>query len=60
MIKIKQFTPNMFSPNAQKTMQKFIEENHIKDEDIISMVPTSINLHGGMTMNTGFSLTYKE
>nr|WP_319488473.1 hypothetical protein [uncultured Caproiciproducens sp.] len=60
MIKVKQFKPNMFSPNAQKTMQKFIEENHIKDENIISVVPTSINLHGGQTMSTGLSLTYRE
>lgn len=59
MVKIKNFKQSLFSPNPQKALEEFIQENNIKDEDIISVTPTSINLNKGRTMSTGVSLTYK-
>jgi len=60
MIKIKKFECTLFCPNPQKAMEKFINQNGIRQESIISMESGSNVVARGRLAPPVFTLTYKE
>ena len=58
MVKVKQFDSSIFCLNPRKAMQKYINKNGIRKEQIVSMIPLSSEA-GGMS-SLSYVLTYDD
>lgn len=58
MIKIKRFQAGMLRSSPQKRLEKFIEENHITRDQIVSITTDNVNLSGFSI--PAITLTYEE
>lgn len=58
MVKIKQFDSSVFCWNPRKAMEKFIQQNNISKNQIISMMPTTTNV--GKSLSISYTLTYDD